>query len=73
MARAGTAGGWQGSKKARIRWGGGGSCSIRVLTETEWENASPDCLAALFTRPFLVQVLLRYIAIGKISHVIVLS
>lgn len=49
------AGGWLGSKKARIRWGGGDSCSIRVLTATEWERASPDCLAALFTRPFLVQ------------------
>ena len=49
-------GGWLSSKKARIRWADGDSCNIRVLTAAEWEAASPACLAALFTRPFLVQV-----------------
>jgi hypothetical protein len=42
-------------KKARARWGGRDSCTIRVLTVAEWDGASPQCLAALFSRPFLVR------------------
>ena len=52
-------GGWLLSKKARVRWGGANSCTIRVLSAAEWKSASPECLAALFTRPFLVQVCWR--------------
>lgn len=48
-------GGWQTLKpEANRRWGGGGLCTIRVLSREEWESASPECLGALFTRPFLV-------------------
>ena len=49
-------GGWQGvTAAAHRRWGGEDSCTVRVLSAEEWENASPQCLAALFTRPFLVR------------------
>jgi hypothetical protein len=56
---AASTGGWLLSKKARVRWGGASSCSIRVLSAAEWKSASPECLAALFTRPFMVQVCWR--------------
>ena len=49
-------GGWRGATAAsHQRWGGKDSCSIRVLSFEEWANASPECLASLFTRPFLVK------------------
>ena len=49
-------GGWQtATSAARQRWGGEDSCTIRVLSLKEWEDGNPECLAALFTRPFLVQ------------------
>jgi hypothetical protein len=48
-------GGWQtASPEATERWGGEDQCTIRVLSFEEWEAAGPECLAALFTRPFLV-------------------
>lgn len=48
-------GGWQTTTaEATKRWGGEDHCTIRVLSVSEWENAAPECLAALFTRPFLV-------------------
>jgi hypothetical protein len=48
--------GWLGASAQSLgRWGGGGSCSVRVLSAVEWEEASPVCLAALFTRPFVVR------------------
>lgn len=48
-------GGWQTTTpEAAERWGGENSCTIRVLSLKEWETATPECLAALFTRPFLV-------------------
>ena len=49
-------GGWLGqTQAAHARWGGADACTIRVLSVEEWEAASPRCLAALFTRPFLVR------------------
>jgi hypothetical protein len=51
-------GGWlggRGSDKAHRRWGGRHICSIRVLTAAQFASASPQCLAALFSRPFLVR------------------
>jgi hypothetical protein len=48
-------GGWQTTRpEAADRWGGENRCTIRVLSFEEWETAAPECLAALFTRPFLV-------------------
>ena len=48
-------GGWQTTTaEATERWGGEDRCTIRVLSFNEWDAAAPECLAALFTRPFLV-------------------
>ena len=46
---------WLRSPLSQQRWGGGNVCSLRVLSVDEWEAATPHCLAALFTRPFLVR------------------
>ena len=48
-------GGWLRSPLSESKWGGGGECTVRILTVEEWNKASNRCLAALFARPFMVR------------------